>query len=73
MERRSTSYEDLVCQSAFLWQTYTGIARAEAENGAPHGDIFSWRSQLEVSCSERCSSMRWMIFAGRLRPDCHGS
>ena len=54
---RSTPYEDLVCQSAFLWQTYTGIARAEDENGAPHGDIFIRRSKLGVSSSERCSSM----------------
>ena len=50
-KRRSTSYEDLVCQSVFLWQTYTGNARAQDENGAPHGDIFIRRSQLEVSFS----------------------
>ena len=65
---RSTPYEDLVCRSVFLRQTYTGIARAEDENGAPHGDIFIRRSQLEVSFSEALLSMRWMIFAGRVRP-----
>ena len=32
-----------------LRQTYTGIARAKDENGAPHGDIFIRRSELEVS------------------------
>ena len=43
---RSSPYGDLVCQSVFLWQTYTGIARAEAENGTLYGDIFSRRSQF---------------------------